>query len=144
MNQGNDKIWEGLDDPAATPAVDAPGDGSESPGEGPLGAIAQAIRDQAQIAKGSDLKLLALLRLLEALHQEIRDTLFLAALPESRQALYSLLRDIETSGGWPYIHRMRLHELMRQLGIDPIPTTTAKRGPGDSAGAPNAHSAVEK
>jgi hypothetical protein len=86
--------------------------------EAPLGAIAHTARHLSQTYTGDSLKLLALLRLLESLHQEIRDTLFQDSLPDTRQALYSLLRDIETSGGWPYIHRMRLQDLLQKLTQD--------------------------
>jgi hypothetical protein len=77
-----------------------------------LQAIGEAIRRLAVSQKGDNLALLSLLRALEALHQEIRDTLFQDSLPDSRQALYSLLKDIEASGGWPYIHRMKLRSLL--------------------------------
>ncbi|MEM9264644.1 MAG: hypothetical protein AAGA46_03895 [Cyanobacteria bacterium P01_F01_bin.13] len=59
--------------------------------------------------------LLALLRQLESLHQDIRDTLFQESLPTNRQHLYHLLRDIEINGGWPYIQRMKLSELSKSL-----------------------------
>ena len=59
--------------------------------------------------------LLSLLRLLENLHKEIREGLFQATLPDNRQALYSLLKDIETSGGWPYIYRGSLKSLLAKL-----------------------------
>jgi len=36
-------------------------------------------------------------------------------LPASRQALYTLLRDMEAEGGWPYIHRMKLREVLANL-----------------------------
>jgi hypothetical protein len=36
-------------------------------------------------------------------------------LPDNRQALYSLLRDIEAEGGWPYIERMRLQAFLTNL-----------------------------
>jgi hypothetical protein len=29
------------------------------------------------------------------------------------------LKDIETSGGWPYIHRMRLQALLVNLALEP-------------------------
>jgi hypothetical protein len=110
MNQGNDKgsnkILAGLAE-------------NEAESGDTLGAIAQAISTFSQTCAGDSLKLLALLRLLESLHQEIRETLFQSSLPDSRQALYSLLRDIENSGGWPYIHRMRLQDLLQNLVIDP-------------------------
>jgi hypothetical protein len=58
---------------------------------------------------------LALLRHLEELHKEIRDGVFQENLPDNRQRLYSLLKDIESEGGWPYIARMRLQALLVNL-----------------------------
>jgi hypothetical protein len=80
-----------------------------------LGEIAAMTRTVAQTQQGRSLELLALLRVLEGLHQEIRDSFFQEALPDNRQALYALLRDIELSGGWPYIHRMKLQALLVNL-----------------------------
>ena len=80
-----------------------------------LEAIATIVKATAEECQGDCLALLALLRLLEALHQEIRDTLFQNSLPDSRQALSALLRDIEVDGGWPYIHRIRLQSLLTYL-----------------------------
>lgn len=59
--------------------------------------------------------LLALLRQLEELHRDIRETLFQESLPTNRQRLYKLLRDIEVNGGWPYIQRMKLIELLEMF-----------------------------
>ncbi len=81
----------------------------------PLREIAAAVRALATQQQGNYLELLELLRLLEALHQEIRDDFFQPALPTNRQALYSLLRDIELAGGWPYIPRMKLQEFLAAL-----------------------------
>jgi hypothetical protein len=36
-------------------------------------------------------------------------------LPDNRQALYSLLKEIESKGGWPYIERMRLQSFVTNL-----------------------------
>lgn len=80
-----------------------------------LESIAQSIRELANRRQGDSIALLALLRMLEHLHQEIRDTLFQDSLPDNRQALYRLLRNIETAGGWPYIHRMKLQALLARL-----------------------------
>jgi hypothetical protein len=77
-----------------------------------LAAIAQAIKEAAKARQGDSVQLLALLRLLEKTHQEVRETSFQASLPDNRQALYSLLRDIEANGGWPYIYRMKLQSLL--------------------------------
>jgi hypothetical protein len=74
-----------------------------------------AIWEAAQEFKGDSLALLAILRALEGLHREIRDTLFQESLPDNRQSLYKLLRDIEARGGWPYIYRMKARELLENL-----------------------------
>ncbi len=78
--------------------------------------IASITRTTAQQQQGKSLELLSILRLLEQLHQEIRDGIFQDSLPDNRQALYALLRDIELSGGWPYIHRMKLQDLLTNFG----------------------------
>ena len=79
--------------------------------------LAQA-SEQAAIARtGDEIALLGLLRLLEELHSQIRDAWFQDALPTNRQRLYALLRDIELSGGWPHIQRMRLRALLAQLEL---------------------------
>jgi hypothetical protein len=77
-----------------------------------LEGITKIVQTIAQQNQGRSLELLAILRLLERLHQEIRDSFFQESLPDNRQALYALLRDIEMSGGWPYIHRMKLQALL--------------------------------
>ncbi|MGA7936146.1 MAG: hypothetical protein WCA35_21510 [Kovacikia sp.] len=81
-----------------------------------LQAISDTILQLAEGCQGDTLSLLALLRTLESLHQEIRDSLFQESLPDNRQALYNLLKDIELSGGWPYIYRMKLQQLLTNLG----------------------------
>lgn len=80
--------------------------------EASLQSIADTIWSLAHDRQGDNLALLSLLRTLEGLHQQIRDSLFQDSLPDNRQALYSLLKDIEASGGWPYIHRMKLRSLL--------------------------------
>lgn len=85
--------------------------------EANLEAIAAMVRTTAQQQQGHSLELLTLLRLLEALHQEVRDGLFQDSLPSNRQALYALLRDIEMSGGWPYIHRMKLQAFLSNFSL---------------------------
>jgi hypothetical protein len=76
------------------------------------------IRAAAEQYRGNGLRLLRLLRLLEALHREIREDLFQEALPDNRQALHALLRDMEAEGGWPYINRMRLQSLLAQFATE--------------------------
>jgi hypothetical protein len=80
-----------------------------------LAPLAEAVRTAAQNREGDCLALLELLRLLNELHYEIRETLFREALPNNRQYLYRLLKDIEQEGGWPYIQRMKLTTLFKYL-----------------------------
>ena len=73
------------------------------------------MQSAAQHREGDCLALLELLRQLERLHNDIRDTLFRDALPNNRRRLYRLLKDIEQEGGWPYIQRMQLLSLLENL-----------------------------
>lgn len=80
-----------------------------------LQAISTTVQLVAQGYQGDMLALLKLLRVLENLHRQLRDDLFQETLPTNRQALYTLLKDIETEGGWPYIPRMKLKLLLANL-----------------------------
>ncbi|MFM7405109.1 MAG: hypothetical protein ACKO3K_00145 [Cuspidothrix sp.] len=80
--------------------------------------ISIAVKEVAQACDGDVIALLAVLRHLEQLHREIRDGVFQANLPTSRNRLYSLLRDIESECGWPYIARMRIQALLVNLSED--------------------------
>jgi hypothetical protein len=80
-----------------------------------LDEIANEIREIADRDREDPLALLHLLRTLEHLHREIQQGYFQSALPNSRQALYTLLRDIEENGGWPYIQRWKLQALFANL-----------------------------
>ncbi|WP_072016508.1 hypothetical protein [Neosynechococcus sphagnicola] len=82
-----------------------------------LQAIAATIRTLADQRQGDSLALLAILRVLESLHREIRDGYFQTSLPDNRQGLYALLRDIEAKGGWPYIYSRTLRSLLIQLTL---------------------------
>ena len=82
-----------------------------------LKALAQKIEAAAQERRGDELALLELLRLLEQLHSQIRESLFQETLPTNRQRLYALLRDIEAKGGWPYIKRMPLRSLLANFDV---------------------------
>ena len=77
--------------------------------------IAQAVRQFSTDQETDVIALLGMLRLLEQLHREIVEGTFRKALPSNRQALYRLLRDMETQGGWPYIPRLRLQTLRTWL-----------------------------
>jgi hypothetical protein len=75
-------------------------------------------REVATLAAGHQgevIDLLAILRSLEQCHRQVREGLFQDALPSNRQVLYSLLKDIEESGGWPYIERGTVRSLLSQL-----------------------------
>ncbi|TAE61530.1 MAG: hypothetical protein EAZ76_05975 [Nostocales cyanobacterium] len=80
-----------------------------------LQSVKIAIQDATQTCQGNVILLLALLRQLENLHREIRDGVFQESLPDNRQRLYALLKDIESQGGWPYIERMRLQAFLANL-----------------------------
>lgn len=66
----------------------------------------------ASDCNGDTYDLLSLLRILEALHRQIRSDLFEPSLPNTRNNLYEVLRDIEETGGWPYIERMKLQTFL--------------------------------
>jgi 5'-deoxynucleotidase YfbR-like HD superfamily hydrolase len=89
-----------------------------------LQAIAIAVHDATDICQGDPKAILALLRQLEQLHREIRDGAFQESLPDNRQALYALLKDIESEGGWPYIERMRLQAFLANMLQDAEENTT--------------------
>jgi hypothetical protein len=81
----------------------------------PLADIAHQIHELAEQNREDPIALLHLLRTLEQLHREIQQNYFQPALPNSRQALYTLLRDIEENGGWPYVQRWKLQALFANL-----------------------------
>ncbi|MCY7367863.1 MAG: hypothetical protein LH474_06895 [Chamaesiphon sp.] len=81
----------------------------------PLPEIAAQIHEIADLNGEDPIALLHLLRTLEQLHREIQQNYFQPALPNSRQALYALLRDIEENGGWPYVQRWKLQALFANL-----------------------------
>ncbi len=80
-----------------------------------LDILADEISDLAASHQGEIIDLLAILRSLEQCHRQVREGLFQEALPSNRQVLYSLLKDIEESGGWPYIERGTVRSLLWQL-----------------------------
>lgn len=127
---------DGFSDWSDMPRVLAPF--SAAPGrnvveDADLTAIASLVHQTAIARKGDGIALLALLRLLESLHREIRDSLFQETLPTSRQDLYALLREIEANGGWPYIHRMKLRQLLELLlSSDDVGNVVSSEGPPTS------------
>ncbi|QYX30646.1 hypothetical protein [Sphaerospermopsis torques-reginae] len=102
-----------------------------------LQAIAAAVQEAAQACQGNVTALLSLLRQLEKLHKEIRDGIFQDSLPDNRQRLYALLRDIESEGGWPYIERMRLQEFLVNLPVESNEKTPVIQNTNDSCDTDN-------
>ena len=92
--------------------------------ESQLAAISKDVQTLAQSCQGDSLALLALLRCLEALHREIREGVFQESLPDSRHGFHTLLKDIESEGGWPYIERMRLQSLLNNWLVEDNRETT--------------------
>jgi hypothetical protein len=80
--------------------------------------ISTIVSTVAKQCEGDSHCLLALLRMLESVHREIREELFEPSLPNTRNALAKLLREIEETGGWPYIERMRLQAFLKQLAAE--------------------------
>lgn len=94
--------------------------------EVPLQAISADIWALAKSHEGDTHSLLALLRTLEQAHREIRESLFQNSLPDNRQQLYALLKNIEESGGWPYVERMKLRSLLANLPESQPPNRSEK------------------
>jgi hypothetical protein len=65
--------------------------------------------------------LLDLLRRIEHLHRSIQDGPFRSSLPSDRNGLFTLLSEMESSGGWPYIPRLQLRTFMDLLAPEPEP-----------------------
>ena len=86
--------------------------------EAKLAAIGTGVQTLAQSCKNDSVALLALLRCLEALHREIREGFFQESLPDSRHGFHTLLKDIESQGGWPYIERMKLQSLLNDWFVE--------------------------
>lgn len=85
-----------------------------------LETLAQTVLALAQECRGDTLALLALLRSLEQSHRTIQEELFQASLPNTRHGLYKLIKDIEETGGWPYIARLKLQALTLNLPPEEI------------------------
>ncbi len=80
-----------------------------------LDRLAADINGLTERFRGDAEALLGLLRLLEQLHRDIQDGAFRQSLPTDRQALYTLLREMEVAGGWPYIPRLQLRTFLELL-----------------------------
>ena len=86
----------------------------------------------AERHRDDSLFLLSLLRDLEEIHRQIRVQYFQTALPETRNDLYRFVKDIEEKGGWPYIERMRLKDLLQNMNRnDSITDNSRKKTDGE-------------
>lgn len=109
----------GRDTPDMTKGFNAPAEAQD-----PLQAAGELVQGLHQLAEGLEGQpeaLLNLLRELETLHRSIQDGAFRRSLPGDRQRLFALLRDMERSGGWPYIPRLQLRTFMDLLQRDDQP-----------------------
>ena len=80
-----------------------------------LSAVLMELQSLAADVEGQPEHLLTLLRRLEELHRTIQDGPFRASLPADRGELFTLLQNMEKSGGWPYIPRLQLRTFMDLL-----------------------------
>ena len=88
---------------------------------------AQDICALAKKYQNDGLLLLSLLRDLEQIHRQIRVEYFETALPQTRNDLYKFVKDIEEKGGWPYIERMRLKDLLQNIDFTELQTKELKK-----------------
>ncbi|MEL7035432.1 MAG: hypothetical protein AAFO04_07405 [Cyanobacteria bacterium J06592_8] len=95
-------------------------DFESEPFKSQLESLTDTVRGMSQEVKGNSVALLAILRTLEILHREVRESWFQEALPDNRQALYALLKEIETYGGWPYIPRGTLRALLEKFSLEQL------------------------
>ena len=87
---------------------------------------AQDLCALAKKHRNDGLLLLSLLRDLEQIHRQIRLEYFETALPQTRNDLYKFVKDIEEKGGWPYIERMRLKDLLQNIDFKELQTEETK------------------
>jgi hypothetical protein len=86
--------------------------------------ITALIRKVVDQSKGDAIAQLRVLRFLEHLHQDIRESEFQPSLPTDRHGLNNLLKEMEAHGGWPYIPKMNLRALLSYEAYENKPTHT--------------------
>ncbi|MDM7954389.1 MAG: hypothetical protein QUV07_14405 [Cyanobium sp. CZS 25K] len=106
--------------PSAQPSAATPAAPSSPPSSDPdlqesLDALLRIAEQRAQQPEA----LLDLLRRIEQLHRSIQDGPFRSSLPSDRNGLFTLLSEMESSGGWPYIPRLQLRTFMDLLSPEP-------------------------
>jgi hypothetical protein len=67
--------------------------------------------------------LLELLRFLETLHGQIRDSYYVSSLPQNRGELYALLKEMEERDGWPLLPRTETRSILRRLEVEQVDKT---------------------
>ena len=97
-----------------------------------LAEISALVWSKAKQCQDDPILLLGLLRTLELLHRQIRDDLFQPSLPNTRHGLYTLLKDIEEQGGWPYIPRLKIQQVCLKLLEEPKQQATDQTTVPDS------------
>lgn len=105
--------------------------------EAELEELKATVWDIAQGYQANSRSLLALLRTLEHLHRKIREEMFEPSLPNTRRSLYLLLKEIEETGGWPYIERMKIQTFLHTLTLDPLPNETKEAEKAEVSEHPN-------
>ena len=86
----------------------------------------QTLQQLAQELNGNPEALLDLLRQIEQLHRTVQDGAFRGSLPADRSQLFSLLQNMERSGGWPDIPRLQLRTFMDLLQLEAEPDAPAE------------------
>ena len=109
--------------PGPNSICEAPSSGSDL--EERISVHLEALAELAAGLEGQPETLLILLRRLEQLHRTIQDGPFRASLPEDRNALFRLLSEMESSGGWPYIPRLQLRTFLDLLQREPAEDSSA-------------------
>ena len=83
--------------------------------ENKLEKLTTEIWQLAENCPADSLLLVTILRKLELIHRQIREQMLEPSLPDTRHRLHLLLKNIEESGGWPYIERMRLQNICEKF-----------------------------
>lgn len=105
--------------------------------------ITQRVEAAVESCEQDTSSLLSLLRVIEQLHRRVFNEHFVPSLPNSRQALYALLREMEAEGGWPYIPKMRIYELINYLNAQAAELLAAEAEAGSEAGTGFETGAIE-
>ncbi len=103
--------------PAAPTSAPAPDPAADPELQGALDTLLRIAEQRAEQPEA----LLDLLRRIEHLHRSIQDGPFRSSLPSDRNGLFTLLSEMESSGGWPYIPRLQLRTFMDLLAPEPEP-----------------------